>query len=241
MGPLSSRKAFTLLLAALLTFVGCGGGSDGDDPPDETSENGGSPGDERGNEGGPEARAQASRPKPGAYVYDLIGIGFTAGDVPQGTRLTETIQADNNIDTVLITNNVNKNKRRVRYRWESKRVEQLSNETIILGVSRTCVYQPPVEILHLPIRREDYKEQTPQGAACERIIEVSVVGTEGVKDATGRVWTTWIINFHSEGGGRALDETRWFSPELGVNIRVESSSETSGARNETAQVLRSHP
>lgn len=180
-----------------------------------------------------------SRPKPGAYVYDFVGLGITP--VPEGTQLTETIAASGNIDVIDVTTNRNDNQRRIRLQWEADRVVQLSNATVIRGEQKLCEYDPPLEVLHIPLFSENFEDQHFQGSACEQTVKISVLDLDSVKDATGRSWPVWQIEVRGESAGRLESETRWFSPELGRDIRVETTTQTGESESQTARVLSRYP
>lgn len=172
-------------------------------------------------------------------MYDFVGLGITP--VPEGTQLTETISPSGNVDVIDVTTNRNDNKRRVRLQWEADRVVQLSNATVIGGEEKVCDYEPPLEILHIPMFSESFEEQHFSGTACEQTVQISVLDIDTVKDATGRNWPVWQIEVRSESAGRFESETRWFSPELGRDIRVETTTQTGESESQTARVLSRYP
>lgn len=221
----------SLLVAALLALGACSSGSAVDD--DAQSLTTTPPADESV---APEVPEQ---PRPGTYVYELLGQRGT--DVPEGSLLTEELSASGNDYSVLITNNQNSNTRTIRLRWEEERVVQLSNQTTVGGDRRTCNFEPPLETLHIPIRIEEFSEQATGGPGCNQTVAISVVGRQEIQDATGRTWSTWIIEMQSLSGGRTDEETRWFSPELGRDVRIDTATETDTRRSETTQLLSSFP
>jgi len=229
------RRIATLILAALLPLAACSSPAPDttlEGNPDTTSEP--SPRDEGGS-----ATQVPSRPRPGTYVYDLIGLGETKSKVPAGSQLTEQISVSGDVYTVEVTNNQNANTQRIEFRWEDGRVVRLANETVLGGRRTSCRYDPPLEVLRIPIRQEEYREQEATG--CDETTQISVVGREKIEDAEGKAWETWALELHSDSGGRSDQATRWFSPELGREIRIDTASETPEGRNETSQLLRSYP
>lgn len=228
------RRTATLILAAFLPLAACGS------PAGDTAE--------------PVGRATATptpavdrdvapqvpeRPRDGDYVYDFIGLGTT--DVPDGTILTETIETSGEDFTITVTNSRNDNARRIGRRWEEGRVVEHSNQTVIGGNRRACGYDPPIEVMHIPIRVEEFKEQESGGPGCEATNAINVVGREDTEDATGKMWSTWVIERQILSGDRTDEERHWFAPELGHDVRVETVTESGGRRTETAQLLRSYP
>jgi hypothetical protein len=229
-----SRRVASLILAALLTLAACSPAPDNtlEGDPDATS--GPSPREESG-----AAPQVPNRPRAGTYVYDLIGLGETRSKVPAGSQLTEQLSVSSDTYTIEITNNQNANTQRIEFRWENERVVRLANETVIGGRRTSCRYDPPLEVLRIPIRQEEYREQEATG--CDETTQISVVGREEIQDTQGKTWETWALELHSESGGRSDQATRWFSPELGREIRTDTTSETPEGRNETSQLLRSYP
>ena len=187
----------------------------------------------------PDASSPVERPRAGDYVYDFCGLGETR--IGDGTQLTEHIAVEGDIYIVDVTNNRNKNTRRYRLRWEEGRVVQLSNVTNIGGSPRGCAYEPPIENIPIPLKVHDLPPQTTGNGACEQTLDISVVGRATVEDATGKKWATWIIDYEAESGSRTDQERHWLSPELGHDVRVETTSQSQGNTTQTAQLLRSYP
>ena len=179
-----------------------------------------------------------SRPRPGNYVYSFFGLGQTS--VPQGTELVERVSVSGDEYTIDITNNLNANTRRVRLRWEANRVLQLSNETVIQGQRRSCTFDPPLEILHIPIKAETFETQTSEAELCPSSTDIRVVGRERIEDVNNRIWTTWIIEMQMLEGDRVTTDTHWLSPELGRDVRIESRVEGPNP-SETGQLLKASP
>jgi hypothetical protein len=119
-------------------------------------------------------------------------------------------------------------------------VLQLSNETFINDERHACVYDPPLEVLHNPMQVEDFSTQSTATPDCRETVDVSVVGRDSVKDATGRAWSTWVVEFSTERGA-TTEERHWFSPELGRDVRLETTTSGGGTVNQTAQLLKSYP
>ena len=227
-----TRRTATLILAALLSFVACGS------PPDDQAE------PQATETATPAADGDAApqvpeRPRAGDYVYEFIGLGTT--DVPDGTVLTDSIAVEGEDIVITVTNSRNDNARRIGRRWEEGRVVETSNQTIIGGTRRACTYDPPIEIMHIPVRVEEFKEQESGGPGCQTTNAINVVGREDTEDATGKVWPAWVIERQILSGDRTDEETHWFSPELGHDVRVETITVSGGRRTETAQLLRSYP
>lgn len=185
----------------------------------------------------PGVSAPVRRPRSGKYVYDLVGRGTTK--VPAGSQLTESVSSSGDAYTSDISNNKNSNTRRIRYKWETDKVLQTSVESTINGRTTKCTYQPPLEVLHLPIHTEKFPTQRWESNECSGQLEFEVFGQEEVDDATGRPWVTWRIEVR-DASGRPV-ETRWFSAELGRDVRNQSISDVDGVTQQTETVLRSYP
>jgi hypothetical protein len=117
---------------------------------------------------------------------------------------------------------------------------QLFNAIVIGGRERRCTYNPPLEIIHSPIRVESFPRQE-TGALCRGTVDVTVLGRQSVRDANGRTWPTWVIEIASKNGSQTDQEKHWFSPELGRDIRSETATEKIDVVDQTAQLLRSYP
>lgn len=239
-------------LVALFLLGACGSNDDpfaSEATPTDAAENGG--GSSRGgNEdaNGPSRTpssaqenppTEVKRPRPGEYVYEIVGVGATI--IPSGTVINERLSASGDGYTVDITNSRNDNRQQVRLRWGSDRVVQLTNEVVRDGERITCNYQPPRVLLHNPLKAEEYPAQTYTSTTCEQKIEVTVVERTSVKDKKGKSWDVWMMIVRRTATGRRDEETHWFSPELGRDIRIETATETQDDYNQTAQILSSYP
>jgi hypothetical protein len=179
------------------------------------------------------------RPPTGDYTYEFCGLGGT--EVRSGTKLKERVTREGELDLVEVTTSVNDNIRRIVLRWEQKRVVQLINGTVISGIGRRCNYDPPLEILHIPIRVESFPSQETDARLCKGRVEVSVLGRQTIRDANDREWSTWVIEVDSEGQSQTDQEKHWFAPELARDIRIETTTEKPDSVNQTAQLLMSYP
>ena len=183
--------------------------------------------------------SEVKRPRPGEYVYEIVGVGATI--VPSGTVIKENLSASGDAYTVDVTNSRNDNRRQIRLRWGSDQVLQLTNDTVVDGERRTCNYNPPLVVLRNPVRAEEYPAQRYSSTTCEREIEVNVIERTSTKDKKGKAWDVWMILVRRDSSGRKDEETHWFSPELGRDIRIETATETQDDYNQTAQILSSYP
>jgi hypothetical protein len=227
-------RGWALVVVVLIAFGACSSGNENELFEETATES-------------PRARSRSedvsptdvARPKPGEYVYDVSGLGAT--NVPEGTQLIERLEVSGDLYNITVTNTRNRNAQRIQLRWESNRVVQLSNETIIGGQRRTCTYDPPLEILHIPMTAEPFNDQSFSSTTCESKIEIEVLDRDSVQDANGKAWGVWVIEVRSEAAGRTDVRTRWFSPELGRDIRIQTTTDTAERQDQTEQILARYP
>lgn len=89
----------------------------------------------------------------------------------------------------------------------------------------TCTWNPPIELLPLPIRSGELSPQRFEGTDCDAVgtSNVRIEGDELVADASGKRWkTSKIVEdrlVRSSGAQSRETGTMWFSTELGVEIK----------------------
>lgn len=211
----------------------------------------------------PEApEGEVNRPKTGKYVYDLEGTRKNpfcpAGcEYPDDATRTTEISADGDVYTAKATNSEEAGSTTSRARWESNRVLLLF--TKIEGpVQFSCTFEPPVEILHMPVKAETFPAQPWSSDDCEGTTKITVVAEEDVQDANGKTWPTWKIeqetDYRFEGDqGTASGKTRsttWLSPDLGTAVKSHERNDgefagQTGTRSpidsDTTTTLKRHP
>ncbi len=202
------------------------------------------------------AEGQVNRPKAGRYVYDISGEStspFAPGPqkFPSGSQTTTRITRSGNTNTDETTSSAQAGRVVAKSRWEASKVLLLSYTVEQSGQTLTCTFSAPLEIIRIPIKSETFPTQnlSGQGNACGGTLKITVEGKENVKDAAGKTWSTWRVKVRQEVKNNQLtttaDETRWFSPDLGVQVRSQSnqSGSFSGANfsSKTTSALRSHP
>lgn len=237
-------RRFVLALGALLLLAACTAGTDqGPASPSPRQRLSG----------------EITPPQPGTYVYDLTASSIDPDDPDAPDRRvegeqSETISVEGDVYSSEITIEGNPGFVTViRTRWEERSVLLLSSETTTPDASSRCTFEPPVEIVHLPTREERFPTQEWDGPGCQGRTDITVLGAQTVRDATGRAWATWKFEVRTEttspGGSVVETETRWLSPELGRDVRTdriadgERSSPTGTRRfhNATQTVLKSNP
>lgn len=191
-------------------------------------------------------------PKPGSYVYDWSGRALDPDDQSKvlnevkGLSQTQKVSRDGKDYTTEVTTERVEGVTRIRTRWEDDRVQLISSEPSG-GVG--CTFEPPVELFRIPLRHGSIPKQSWESENCSGSIEVEVIGRSRAPDVAGRNWETWKLEVRIEtttaGGTLFENETRWLSPELGMDIRTERVAEgTSDGRRflrETSTALRDRP
>lgn len=125
--------------------------------------------------------------------------------------------------------------------WEPGRVLLLYTNLLSDGEHR-CVYEPPVEILRLPIQAQVLPAQPWEGAECSGEIQVSVLRKESVS-AAGRRWEAWkvrqVMRYVMGDLEGTRDDTIWISPDLGVELKIERKADVtrSGDRLRMRQTM----
>lgn len=136
-------------------------------------------------------------PEPGTYIYDLTASSTDPDDPDAPVRRVEGEQSE----TISVEGDVYSSEIMIegnpgfvtviRTRWEERRVLLLSSETTTPDASSKCTFEPPLEIVHLPTREERFPAQEWDGPGCQGRTEITVLGPQTVRDATGRAWATW--------------------------------------------------
>jgi hypothetical protein len=255
----SPVKITALAISIVFVAVACGGNKTG---PRATATSGPSlaPIETLTPANAPRPKASAAptvkRPRDGKYVYSFSGQIVDTAD-PQatprrvsGAQRTHTIKNNGDITKQTETSTISTATTITRTRWEPNRVIELSVVTKFQGSSSGCIFNPPIDVLHMPIRVETFpaRQLKGSGSTCGGDYELTVNGPETVNDATGRSWATWKITIrtHAKSANTDATETRWFSPELGKEIRIEgvTQQDTSNGqrvRAESVNILKSYP
>ncbi len=202
----------------------------------------------------PEGRANT--PADGAYVYAYSGTAsdpFNPSGPPEkfDGELTSEYSHSGNVYTAEITNSEQPGRTTIRTRWSSAKVEMLSLKTESAAGDFGCTFDPPLLITKFPIKPETYPKQTlrGEGNACDGTLEITVVKKTTQKDATGKTWSVWEVKVKTmlKSGQLTLtqNETRWVSPELGVEVRSNGSSDGKYAaqsfKTTSTSSLKKHP
>lgn len=181
---------------------------------------------------------QVNRPATGDYVYDLDGtttdpFNPAGREYPDDATQTVEVSRDGDVYSSKTTNSEESGASTTRVRWEADRALLLMTKQEQPGVTFSCTFEPPVEILHIPIRAETFPTQQWSSDNCEGTTDITVVGEEDVQDANGNTWSTWRIEQETDytfrsGQGTAtgtLQTTTWFSPDLGNGVKSHNQND----------------
>lgn len=174
-------------------------------------------------------------PEVGTYVYSYSG---TRNDPfnPAGSQqrfsgeLTNEVTRGGNVVTTESTNSESPGRTTIRTRWSDTKVEMLSLKTESQAGDFSCEFNPPLLIAKFPVKAETFPKQElkGEGNACNGTLEITYERQEATKDATGRTWNTWRVHVKTTVKSDQLtitqDETRFVSPDLGVEVRSTGSS-----------------
>ncbi len=169
-------------------------------------------------------------------MYDLSGEAsdpFNPSAPPEkfasGASTTSQLRHDGDIVIDESTSSESAGRTTTKARWASARVTLVSLTVETPAGSFACTFKPELVIIHIPIKAEKFPTQniSGDGNACGGKVDITVEGKEDVKDAAGKTWSTWRVKVHTQTDSGQLkttnDETRWFSPDLGVQIRQQSN------------------
>ena len=238
----------TKLLAVclgLLLLAACGGGGGG--TTDDTAN--GSPGAST-SANAPEIDATipkdvkeapedgVNKPLEGAYTYTLTSETTNAAtpDAPKRTsppdaEWTSTISYEG--DTVVTKDKTSEGSAvsTVKRTWDDDAVREVSFGTTTDQGTGDCTFEEPVVVLKLPIEegklpKQDFKGE---GVNCNGQRTITVEQRDDTTDANGRAWPAWRIKVETSVKATGLTktsvDTRWFSPDLGKDIRVKGITE----------------
>lgn len=194
-----------------------------------------------------------NRPKAGTYVYELSVKSLDPDDESKelqsvNAEQTEKITIDEDVVTSELSTDRAKVVDRIVTKWEKDRILLLSSGTSTGSGFPTCEFEPPITVLHIPIRAGKTDAQEWDSPGCKGQMTIEVIGPATAPDASGKAWKTWkyeVTETTRTAGTITLVEKRWFSPELGRNIRWERDTRSEQASSRyhhvTQAALKSYP
>lgn len=199
---------------------------------------------------------RSNKPKDGSYIYALTGKAsnqFDPNGPPQNIDGDQTnkISHSGNVYTNEQTRSDSPGRTTVRSNWLDTKVEMLSFKAETQIGDFSCTFKPPLLIAKFPTKPETFPTQQlkGEGNACDGTLDITVVKKDTAKDATGKTWETWQVKvkltFKSGQLSSTSDETRWVSPELGVEVRLVAHTDfqygPQKGSADTTSVLKKHP
>ena len=204
----------------------------------------------------PAAPGRSNPPKDGRYSYRADGIVQQGNTNPQ-TYSNQTITADDSHSGAIYSSTVQNSQgtTTTKTQWSSTKVTLVSIDIESPSGSFKCAYNPQPTIVKFPIKAETYPQQKLSGSgnACGGTLDISYLRKENVQDATGHTWSTWVVHvktsttvkFNGTTTTITSDETRWVSPDLGVEIKSVSDGTQDSAfgksKSHVTLLLKSHP
>ena len=185
----------------------------------------------------PVSAGSVNRPVAGVYVSTLTSLKGPA--LPSGMERIETITSSGkDVFQSIIGTNKNSNQVIYQRKWSATGVTLLSSDALANGGERKCEYQPPINLFPLPLKDGALEEQhwSDANLACSGTTQITVLGQDTTTDARGKKWSVWKIEEKTNSGGDST-QLHWFSPELGVDIRDQSTSPA----QTTLSILRDYP
>jgi hypothetical protein len=119
----------------------------------------------------------------------------------------------------------------VKSTWDDDAVREISFETKTDRGTGGCTFDEPVIVLSLPIEEGKLPEQDLEGDGtnCSGTRTIAVERREDTTDANGHTWPTWRIKVtttvEATGLTKTSTDTRWFSPDLGKDVRLKGVTE----------------
>lgn len=255
------KTLIALCLTTAMLASACGGGDGGgdtagDDRPATTAGDGTArtPDVEAAEEG------RVNVPEEGTYVYEYSSEqqnASTPDATPrrskEGAELRREVSVSDDVITTADRTSEGSAVATVKRKIEEDGVYELSFETKTDQGTSGCTFSEPIRMIPIPLAEGELDAQPleGEGGSCDGERTITVEGREETEDAEGVTWTTWRIEVETvvrgEGITNRSTDTRWFSPDLGTDIRVEGLAEfvnpegDTVARASSTSVLKSRP
>jgi hypothetical protein len=202
------------------------------------------------------AEGRANPPADGTYVYNYSGEAsdpFNPAGPPTkfSGELTNEISHSGSTYTAEITNSEQPGRTTIKTRWSAAKVEMLSLQTESAAGDFGCTFNPPLLITKFPIKPETFPTQQlkGEGNACNGSLDITVVRKTTAADATKKSWSVWEVKVKTQIKSGQLtitqNETRYVSPELGVEVKSVGTSDGQYAaqkfKTSSTSTLKRHP
>lgn len=142
---------------------------------------------------------------------------------------------------------------------EDKKIRRIrwGNDSVALVASgregAPCIYDPPMIVVRLPITVGRYPEQRIKGSAdcswhgADLFVHTEVLGSETLT-AAGKTWIMWRIVTDRKAARDPADpgigsehEVSLFSPELGVDVMTDVTTQVSTVRYREVYTIKNYP
>ncbi len=183
--------------------------------------------DRQASERRPDVRSDTLPPQAGSYIYRMT---YKAGDTarPAGTqRLTVEVAGQSALKMTWRTERSDSNApasgKTENVRWDSSGAAKTSEVISIGSQDITCRYDPPLFLERFPIAVGDaYTQTSKPSSGCPATVKTRVVRQEAVR-VGGATFKTWLLDVRSQSAGQPTQSSRWFAPDLGVDVkRIDS-------------------
>jgi hypothetical protein len=180
-----------------------------------------------------------NRPAEGTYVYALKSETENAAtaDAPVRTSAPDaewqsTISYEGD-DEIVQKDKISEGSAvsTVRRIWGDDGVREVSFGTTTDQGTGDCTFTEPIVVLEIPIEEGKLPthEFEGEGVNCNGERTITVEQRDDATDANGHVWPAWRIKVttvvKATGLTKTSTDTRWFSPDLGKDIRVNGVTE----------------
>lgn len=237
---MKTRSVAAAVLSVVL-LAACGGGSDVGDlrEPGETSAAGRDDAAVRTPDVDAAPEGGVNRPREGTYTYTYESRQTNASTPDAAPRrskanatYTSKVSRDGDVYTFADSSSEGPAVATRKQRWEDDRVLEVSSEITTDDQQAGCTYSEPIEVLRIPLKEEKFPPQELEGSGtnCNGTRTLAVEGREDVLDDAGLTWSTWRITSETViktdvGLTQRSTDTRWFSPDLGKDVKLEGTTE----------------
>jgi len=192
----------------------------------------------------PASQGGANPPKDGTYTYRTDGNSNSPQTGPQTyTNQTVTSKISHSGNVYSTAQSTNQGTSTSKNQWTSTEVLFLSININSPYGTFSCTYNPPLVITKFPTKPETFPQQKLDGSgnACGGTLDISVLRKENVTDAAGHTWSAWLYHvkitssftYNGAPVTSKSDEMRWFSPDIGVQVKSVADTTMTSALGTT--------